>query len=252
MTHRSILFSAVAFAVVAPAFAAEAPVSPGLAGVAPALQRYTADVLDGDLWKRPGLAPRDRSFATVSAMVAIGQAGALKPELSRALDNGVKPAELGALMTHLAFYAGWPNALSAMGVAKALFSERGLTVAPAADPTARLPMDEKADAPRAAGVEKAYGPVSPAIVRYTNEVLFNDLWRNPDLAPRDRSLVTISALIAGGHAEQLPFHLNRAMDNGMTREEIGETITQLAFYAGWPNALSAVPVAKAVFDKRPK
>jgi 4-carboxymuconolactone decarboxylase len=63
--------------------------------------------------------------------------------------------------------------------------------------------------------------------------------------------VTVSALVTGGHAEQLPFHLNRGMDNGLTKTQIGEVLTHLAFYAGWPKALSAVSVTKEVFDKRP-
>jgi len=71
------------------------------------------------------------------------------------------------------------------------------------------------------------------------------------LAPRDRSLVTVSALIASGQLAQLTSHLNRAMDSGLTREQAGEVITHVAFYAGWPNAFSAVPVMKAVFDSRP-
>lgn len=254
MTLRSALFAAFVLTATIPVLA-DQPANPapsGPPGVAPALDRFTGTVLEGDLWKRPDLASRDRSVVTVSAMVATGQNGTLRAELVRALDNGVKPAEVGALMTHLAFYAGWPNALSAIGVANVVFAERGLKAeGRATTPNAKLAVDEMADRQRAAAVEKAYGAVSPAIVRYTNDVLFDDLWRSPDLTPRNRSLVTISALIAGGHAEQLPFHLNRAMDNGLTRAEIGEVITQVAFYADWPNALSAVRVAKAVFDKRP-
>jgi len=72
----------------------------------------------------------------------------------------------------------------------------------------------------------------------------------PDLAPRDRSLVTVSALIARGQVAQLAVHLNKAIDNGLTQTEAGEVITQLAFYSGWPNAFSALPLAKEVFEKR--
>jgi alcohol dehydrogenase (NADP+) len=75
---------------------------------------------------------------------------------------------------------------------------------------------------------------------------------DPDLAPRDRSLVTVSALVATGQVAQLPAHLNRAMDNGLTQAQAAEVITHLAFYVGWPNAFSALPVAKDVFEKRPK
>jgi alcohol dehydrogenase (NADP+) len=75
---------------------------------------------------------------------------------------------------------------------------------------------------------------------------------DPDLAPRDRSLVTVSALVATGQVAQLPAHLNRAMDNGLTQAQAAEVITHLAFYVGWPNAFSALPVAKDVFEKRPR
>jgi 4-carboxymuconolactone decarboxylase len=88
-------------------------------------------------------------------------------------------------------------------------------------------------------------------VQYTTDPLFHDLWLRPALAPRDRSLVTVSALIASGQVAQLAAHLNRAMDNGLTKAEASEMLTHLLFYAGWPNVFSAIPVAKDVFDKRP-
>jgi len=82
--------------------------------------------------------------------------------------------------------------------------------------------------------------------------LFRDLWLRPDLAPRDRSLVTVSALIAQGQVAQIPYHLNRAMDNGLTQTQASEAITHLAFYVGWPSVFSTLPVAKEVFEKRPQ
>jgi 4-carboxymuconolactone decarboxylase len=94
--------------------------------------------------------------------------------------------------------------------------------------------------------------LSSDIVQNTTELLFRDLWLRPDLAPRDRSLVTVSALIATGQVAQMPYHLNRAMDNGLTQTGAAEAIAHLAFYTGWPNAFSALPVAKDVFEKRPK
>ena len=89
-------------------------------------------------------------------------------------------------------------------------------------------------------------------MQYTTDVLFRDLWLRPDLAPRDRSLVTVSALIASGEVAQVTYHLNRAMDNGLTQTQAAEVVTHLAFYAGWPNAFSALPVLKDVFEKRPR
>ena len=89
-------------------------------------------------------------------------------------------------------------------------------------------------------------------MQYTTDVLFRDLWLRPGLAPRDRSLVTISSLIASGQVAQLAGHLTIGMNNGLTQTEIAEAITHLAFYVGRPNVFSAMPVAKDVFEKRPR
>jgi 4-carboxymuconolactone decarboxylase len=221
--------------------------------VAPALEKYAQGTLLGDLWKRPGLAPRDRSIVTLAALIARNQTIELDHYLDLALDNGVQPREISEIITHLAFYAGWANAMAAVVVAKDVFAQRGIGAdqLPAASPEP-LPLDEATEAERAARVGQQFGTVAPGIVQYTTDVLFRDLWLRPDLAPRDRSLVTVSALIASGQVAQMPYHLNRAMDNGLTQEQAGEVITHLAFYAGWPDAFSALPVAKEVFEKRPR
>ena len=228
-----------------------APMQVDIAAVSPALARYETDLLDEGLWKRAGLSPRDRSLVTLSGVIASGQTILIEPQMQRALDNGLTPAELSEVITHLAFYAGWGRAMEAVESAKPLFVARGVAAAqlPSAKPQL-LPLDEKAESTRAAAVEKNTGPASPGLVRDTTDVLFRDLWLRPDLKPRDRSLVTVSALIAGGQVEQVTFHLNRAMDNGLTREEASEALSQLAYYAGWPKAFSAAPVLRAVFEKR--
>src|SRR5512143_3228903 len=97
--------------------------------------------------------------------------------------------------------------------------------------------------------QRLIGDFSPKLVQLTDDVLFGDVWARPQLSPRDRSLVTISALIAMNRPDQLRPHLVRARDNGLTQDEIVESITQLAFYAGWPSAITAVTVAKEVFAK---
>jgi 4-carboxymuconolactone decarboxylase len=218
--------------------------------VAPALQKYAEGPLS-KLWKRPGLTPRDRSIVTLAALIARNQTIEMAHNMNLALDNGVKPREISEIITHLAFYSGWANAMSAVAVAKTVFTERniGADQLPASSP-ALLPLNKEAEEKRSAGVEQQFGKVAPGVVQYTTDVLFRDLWLRPDLAPRDRSLVTVSALIACGQAAQIPYHLNRAMDNGLRQTEAAEAITQLAFYAGWPNAFSALPVAKDVFEKR--
>lgn len=88
------------------------------------------------------------------------------------------------------------------------------------------------------------------MVKYTTDALFLNLWLRPGLAPRDRSLVTVSALVTAGQVAQVPFHLGKAMDNGLSQTQASEVLTQLAFVAGWPNVFSALPVFKDVFAGR--
>lgn len=95
--------------------------------------------------------------------------------------------------------------------------------------------------------KKAFGDVAPALADYTDNVLFGDVWERPGLSRRDRSLITVASLIALCRTDQLVSHLRRAQRNGVTRDEIVEMITHLAFYAGWPSASSAVRVAREVF-----
>jgi 4-carboxymuconolactone decarboxylase len=104
-----------------------------------------------------------------------------------------------------------------------------------------------ADTPKPSAAQQMLGDFAPALVHFTDDVLFGEVWKRPQLSPRDRSLVTVAALIAGGNAEQLTFHLQYAKDNGVTQEELIEAITHTAFYAGWPKAFSAIAVAKQIF-----
>lgn len=99
------------------------------------------------------------------------------------------------------------------------------------------------------GAQKMIGDFAPKLVQLTDDVLFGDVWERKELSPRDRSLITVSSLIAGGNTEQLKFHLTKAKENGLSEEELIEVITQLAFYAGWPKAMSAIMVAKELFSK---
>ena len=90
--------------------------------------------------------------------------------------------------------------------------------------------------------------VAPKLIDLSEKVLYADVWERTQMSKRDRSLITVATLIALGRSEQLKGHLERALANGVTREEIGETITHLAFYAGWPAAMTAGRVAQQVFD----
>ena len=219
--------------------------------VAPALEKYRQGVVLGELWKRPGLSGRDRSIVTLAALVSRNQTVEMPYYLTLALDNGVKPAEISEIITHLAFYSGWGNAMSAIAVTKDVFAERkiGADQLPPVSPSL-LPLNEAAEADRSKRVGEQFGAVFPGVVQYTTDVLFRDLWLRPGLAPRDRSLVTISSLVASGQVAQLTGHVNIGMNNGLTQAEIAEAITHLAFYVGWPNVFSAMPVAKDVFQNR--
>jgi 4-carboxymuconolactone decarboxylase len=97
-------------------------------------------------------------------------------------------------------------------------------------------------------VRDRFGSLAPKLVELTENVLFGDVWERPGLSKRDRSLITVAALAALNRTEQLPGHLDRALGNGVTRDELIELITHLAFYAGWPCAMSAATIAKARFE----
>ncbi|CAM3283715.1 4-carboxymuconolactone decarboxylase [Pseudomonas floridensis] len=219
--------------------------------VSPALAHNTDSLLLGEVWKRPGLSPRDRSLVTLAVLIARGQTVEMAYHFNRALDNGVTPLELSETINHLAYYAGWGNATATLLIARDVFAARGISAEQLAPVSmVPLPLDEAAEQARVANVDKNVGPVAPGLVEYTTRALFRDLWLRPGLAPRDRSLITVSSLVASGQVAQVTYHLNRAMDNGLTQSEASEMLTQLAFYAGWPNAFSAVPVFKEVFEKR--
>jgi 4-carboxymuconolactone decarboxylase len=97
--------------------------------------------------------------------------------------------------------------------------------------------------------QKMIGDFAPKLVELTDNVLYGDVWERPGLSKRDRSLVTVSALVALNRLEQLRFHLEKALENGVTKDELVEIITHLAFYSGWPNAMSAIAIAKDLFSK---
>lgn len=96
--------------------------------------------------------------------------------------------------------------------------------------------------------EHPLADIAPKLVSLNNEVLFGDVWERPGLSKRDRSLITVATLVALYRTEQLPFHLNRAMENGLTRDELVEAITHLAFYAGWPNAMTGLTQLKNLLE----
>ena len=112
-----------------------------------------------------------------------------------------------------------------------------------------LPVTSVDSQPRPTAARDMFGDIAPKRAQLTNDVLYGDVWARPGLSPRDRSLVTVSALIAMNRPDQLRSHMARARDNGVTEDELIETITHLAFYAGWPSAVTAIGVAREVFKR---
>lgn len=219
--------------------------------VAPALERYTSDVLMGDVWKRPQLSTRDRSIVTLAVLIARNQSAELPYYLDLALDSGLKPGEISELITHLAFYSGWANALAAVKVTGVVFERRAIDATQLAPASVELlPIDAAAVAQLETAAQN-FGAVAPGVVQFSTGVLFGDLWLRPALTPRDRSLATLSTVVATGQFPQLAGYINRAMDNGLTRAQMSEVMTQLAFYSGWSSAFTALPIVKDVFEKRP-
>jgi 4-carboxymuconolactone decarboxylase len=214
--------------------------------IAPGLAALTDDVLFGDVWRRPDLSPRDRSLVTIAVLIATGKAGQLAGHLGRGLDNGIQPSEASAVLAQLAIYAGWPAAVSALEIYDQVFTARKI------DPsslrvTASRTLPTAQPAPQANAASDALRTVAPKFVQFTTDVVFDDLWRRPDLSPRDRSLVTIAALAAMGDDDQLGPYLQRGLDSGLTRNQIVEAITHLGFYAGRPKATKALAaVARSV------
>jgi 4-carboxymuconolactone decarboxylase len=220
--------------------------------VAPTLERYTVDVLLGDVWKRPQLSMRDRSIVTLAVLIARNQSEHMPYYLDVALDNGVHPGEISGMLAHLAFYSGWANAMAAANVVQPVFERRGIDATQLAQTNAgMLALDQAAEARRHAVVQSKFGAVAPGLVQLTKDVLFRDLWLQPELSVRDRCLVTICSVIATAQTAQLAFYLNRALDNGISRAELSEVMAQVAFYSGWSSVYTALAVVKDVFEGRP-
>lgn len=220
--------------------------------VSPSFERYTKEVLLGDLWQRPPLSVRDRSIITLSVLIARNQSAQMPYYLNVALEHGVTPAEVSGMVAHLAFYSGWANAVAAIDVVRAVFDLRGLDAAQLRPIDARPhPIDDMVEQRRHAVVMRKFGQVAPGLVQLTRDILFQDLWRSPELSLRDRCLITICSVIATAQTAQLAFYINRAMDQGVTRAELSELLTHVAFYSGWSSAYTALAVVKDVFESRP-
>jgi 4-carboxymuconolactone decarboxylase len=179
---------------------------------------------------------------TLSVLIATGNAARLNGHLNRAFTNGVQPSEASALLAHLAIYCGWPRAVSALEVYDQVYKARNIDRVTLGAVSPRLPVPAS-EAARATATRTELGTIAPKFVQLTNDVVFQTLWRQPELSVRDRSLVTIAALAATGDDDQLDVYLRRGMENGLTRAHIVEALTHLGFYAGWSKATKALTTA---------
>jgi 4-carboxymuconolactone decarboxylase len=217
--------------------------------LAPGLATLTDDVLFGDIWQRSELSPRDRSLVTISVLIATGKPAQLAGHLGRALGNGVKPSEASGVLAHLAIYCGWPSAVSALEVYDQVYAAQKVDTATLRTTSLRMAAPDS-DAARSRAVTAEFGVIAPKFAQLTNDVVFQDLWRRSDLTPRDRSLVTIAALAAMGDDEQLDGYLRRGVESGLTREQIIEAFTHLAFYAGWSKATRAMSAVRRALGQQ--
>ncbi len=224
------------------ALTAQQPAAPvGAYDAAPYLGEIRNTVLYGDIWERPQLSARDRSLATVAVTQALYATNELRIHIGRALDNGVTQSEIGELIGHVLWYSGFPTGVNAARVAAEVFEERG------------LPESPPGSSPRVANLDDHLFPgVFPATPYVADllDVLYAETWERPELSPRDRSLVTVAVGTALYASSEVRFHVGRALDNGVTQEEISELITHVSFYSGFPTAVNAASVAAEVFEQR--
>ena len=211
----------------------------------PGMAVYTNEVLFGDIWVRPQLSPRDRSLVVISVLIATNKPAQLQGHLGRALNNGVTPVEASGVLTHLALYCGWPTAVSALDVYEQVYTSHKVDLVSLRTALTPLPVPSW-DAARVQATNGEFGAIAPKFTQLTNDVVFGDLWRPADLSVRDRSLVTIAALAGMGDDDQLDTYLRRAIESGLTRDQIAEAFTHLAFYAGWPKATKALAATARV------
>lgn len=218
---------------------------PEIHAAAPGLGWYTDHVLYHEVWNRPGLSPRDRSLVTIAALLAGGRMPQLKSHLGRGLANGLEPSEIVEVITHLAFFAGWPNAMSAVPVMTGVFADRGIDTKgiQAHDPDARVSAGRP---PRPAELlPHGGGPFSAAMRECTSRPVVDELWDRAGLSKRDRSLATVAAVLALGDLDDLPLYVARSTEHGVPVAELAEAVAHLAFYVGWSHACAAATLLDA-------
>ena len=216
---------------------------PGAYDAAPYLGHIRNTYVYGDIWERPQLSARDRSMITVAVNQATYATNELRLHMGRALDNGITQAELVEIIAHTLWYSGFPTGVNAARVAAQVFEERGLPAIPPGASSRQPPDNPELEFPG------AY-PQAPYLRDLLNQVLYAETWTREELSQRDRSMITVAVGTALYASSEIRYHMGRALDNGVTQEEIREIITHVTFYSGFPTGVNASRVAAEVFEAR--
>ncbi|AZS51165.1 carboxymuconolactone decarboxylase family protein [Entomomonas moraniae] len=215
----------------------------------PSLKEYEVKLLNNNVWQRSALSPRDRCLSTIAVAISLNEPTLLAQQIFFGIKHNITPIEINGIVTHLGFYCGWGKALEASKIILPIFEQLKIDITTIQPAPPLFKLNEEFECNRAKAVEENVGSdLFPNLVNDTTQVLFHDLWLRSDLQPRDRSLITVTSLIANGQVEQIGFHLGKALDNGFTHEETAELISHLAYYVGWPNAMSSIPVVKKLLN----
>lgn len=216
---------------------------PGAYDGAPYLGQIRNTYVYADVWERPGLSARDRSMITVAVTQALYATNELRLHMGRALDNGVTQDEISEIIAHTLWYSGFPTGVNAARVAAQIYAERGLPASPPETNSRQPPVDPKLEFP------DSYHQ-TPYLRDLLNQVLYAETWTREELSPRDRSMITVAVGTALYASAEVRYHVGRALDNGVTQEEIGEIITHVTFYSGFPTGVNAARVTAGVFEAR--
>lgn len=240
---RLQVIATVAIMLVNTASAQQPPAPTGFYEGAPYLGEVRNTYVYGQVWERPGLSARDRSMITVAVNQALYATNELRLHMGRALDNGITQAELSEIIAHTLWYSGFPTGVNAARVALEVFEERGLPTTPPGTSDRQPPVNPELEFPG------AYNQ-TPYLRDLLNQVLYAETWTREELSPRDRSMITVAVGTALYASSEVRYHVGRALDNGVTPDEIREVIIHVTFYAGFPTGVNAARVIEPVFESR--
>ena len=238
-----LLVSVLVLCLTPVTFAQQPPPPSGAYDAAPYLGQIRDTYVYGDIWERPNLSKRDRSMITVAVNQALYATNELRLHMGRALDNGVTQTELSEIIAHVLWYSGFPTGVNAARVAAEVFAERNLPAIPTEASPRQPPQEPELEFP------DAY-PQAPYLRDLLNQVLYAETWKRTELSPRDRSMITVAVGTALYASSEVRYHVGRALDNGVTQDEISEIITHVTFYSGFPTGVNASRVAAEVFESR--